>query len=421
AMGAVIRPPGEAMEELDSLSCCCAIVPAEPTGCSVTANYRHEDVAQGRWDNLVLKALLVLMQDFLSASLLGDIVMTIFGCEVCHFGPFLYLALLYFEGVGEVLQYARDARRFNHKSNFTMWIYPRKISNIDWRSSRLLPTERKGVRWRVVPSMLAGTASSLSALEVVGFLRSIGRNKLFFPPAHPQVCYWKLVELGASLLDSFELEMDWFSTDVLHRPRGWMEPLRRHLATSPVHSTPSFSQIRKADLAGSSSWLTSNPKCLGSHYGPLMNFFPVCDLPSQTRERCSGRRRGLSCSDECPLNADGSIGSVRGLRQPQTTIDASLIVDMSSPMCLRPSHEMFFMSHVSLLPAFDVAGKQILQNRVQTPPRERHCLGGISARFAIMSTVETAATGFNDLVGCRLVGRSTSYPMTGAQTVKKTP
>ncbi|EJK55217.1 hypothetical protein THAOC_25071 [Thalassiosira oceanica] len=27
----------------------------------------------------------------------------------------------------------------------------RKISNIDWRSSRLLPTERKGVRWRIVP------------------------------------------------------------------------------------------------------------------------------------------------------------------------------------------------------------------------------------------------------------------------------
>ena len=54
----------------------------------------------------------------------------------------------------------------------------------------------------------AGTASSASALEVRGLLRSIGRNKLFLPPAHPWVCYWKLVELGASLLDSFELEMD---------------------------------------------------------------------------------------------------------------------------------------------------------------------------------------------------------------------
>ena len=36
--------------------------------------------------------------------------------------------------------------------NFPPSIFlPRKISNIDWRSSRLLPTERKVVRWRVVP------------------------------------------------------------------------------------------------------------------------------------------------------------------------------------------------------------------------------------------------------------------------------
>ena len=91
----------------------------------------------------------------------------------------------------------------------------------------MLPTERKGVQWRGVPSALAGTASSSSALEVVGFLRSIGRNKLFLPPAHPWVCYWKLVELGA-LLDSFELELDWFSTDVLHPPRGLTELLRGH-------------------------------------------------------------------------------------------------------------------------------------------------------------------------------------------------
>ena len=54
----------EAMKELDSpYHRCFAVVPAEPTGCSVTGNYRHEDVAQGRWDNLVLKALLVLIQD----------------------------------------------------------------------------------------------------------------------------------------------------------------------------------------------------------------------------------------------------------------------------------------------------------------------------------------------------------------------
>ena len=55
-MGAVIGPPGEAMEELDSpYHRCGAVVSVEPTGCSVTSNYRHEDVAQGRWDNLVLK------------------------------------------------------------------------------------------------------------------------------------------------------------------------------------------------------------------------------------------------------------------------------------------------------------------------------------------------------------------------------
>ena len=50
-MGAIIGPPGEAMEELDSpYHRCFAGVPAEPTGCSVTGNYRHEDVALGRWE-----------------------------------------------------------------------------------------------------------------------------------------------------------------------------------------------------------------------------------------------------------------------------------------------------------------------------------------------------------------------------------
>ncbi|EJK64435.1 hypothetical protein THAOC_14828, partial [Thalassiosira oceanica] len=35
----------------------------------------------------------------------------------------------------------------------------------------------------------------------------------------------------------------------------------------------------------------------------------------------------------CPLHADGSIRSVRGLRRPQTTIDASSVFDLSAPMC----------------------------------------------------------------------------------------
>ncbi|EJK77565.1 hypothetical protein THAOC_00595, partial [Thalassiosira oceanica] len=93
-------------------------------------------------------------------------------------------------------------------------------------------------------------------------------------------------------------------------------------------------------------------------------------------------------------HADGSIGSVRGLRRPQTTIDASSVFGLSAPMCSRPSHEQFFMSHMSLLQAADVAGNRLSQNRAQTPPRERDRLGGVSARFAIMSSDETAATGF---------------------------
>ncbi|EJK64647.1 hypothetical protein THAOC_14597 [Thalassiosira oceanica] len=116
----------------------------------------------------------------------------------------------------------------------------------------------------------------------------------------------------------------------------------------------------------------------------------------------SGRRQqGPSCSAECPLyTPTGPLGgSVRGLRRPQTTIDASSVFGLSAPMCSRPSHEQFFLSHVSLLQAADVAGNRLSRNRAQTPPRERDRLGGVSARFAIMSSVETAATGFNDSVG----------------------
>ncbi|EJK70960.1 hypothetical protein THAOC_07636, partial [Thalassiosira oceanica] len=44
AMGAVVGPPGEAMEELDSpYHRCCAVVPAEPTGCLVATQYRREN------------------------------------------------------------------------------------------------------------------------------------------------------------------------------------------------------------------------------------------------------------------------------------------------------------------------------------------------------------------------------------------
>ncbi|EJK60435.1 hypothetical protein THAOC_19216, partial [Thalassiosira oceanica] len=73
------------------------------------------------------------------------------------------------------------------------------------------------------------------------------------------------------------------------------------------------------------------------------------------------------------------VGPWTGLRRPQTTIDASSVVDLSAPMCSRPSHhEQFFRR-------------------------------GGAARFAMMSSVETAETGFNDSVG-RSVALDTSYP-----------
>ncbi|EJK45325.1 hypothetical protein THAOC_36063, partial [Thalassiosira oceanica] len=114
---------------------------------------------------------------------------------------------------------------------------------------------------------------------------------------------------------------------------------------------------------GTSDWQRSQAGATGMVW--VLAFI----LPGPTRERCLGRRRGPSCSAECPLHADGSIGSVR--------------VGLSAPMCSRPSHEQFFMSHVSLLQAADVAENRLSQNRAQTPPRERDRLGGVSARFAI--------------------------------------
>ncbi|EJK44332.1 hypothetical protein THAOC_37136 [Thalassiosira oceanica] len=85
--------------------------------------------------------------------------------------------------------------------------------------------------------------------------------------------------------------------------------------------------------------------------------------------------------------------------------------------CARdPVTSGFFLSHVSLLQAADVAGNRLSRNQAQTPPRERDRLGCASARFAIMSSVETAATGFNDSVG-RSVGRSRSCFMVFGEPV----
>ncbi|EJK45587.1 hypothetical protein THAOC_35792, partial [Thalassiosira oceanica] len=79
-MGAVIGPPGEAMEELDSpYRHCAGRADRARQGAVVAIQYRQENEPKGE----------------------------------TNFGPFLYLALLlttisYFEGVGEVLRYARD-------------------------------------------------------------------------------------------------------------------------------------------------------------------------------------------------------------------------------------------------------------------------------------------------------------------------
>ncbi|EJK70507.1 hypothetical protein THAOC_08126 [Thalassiosira oceanica] len=54
-------------------------------------------------------------------------------------------------------------------------------------------------------------------------------NKLFSHPPIPGFVTGNWLNLALPsmfMLDSFELEMDWFSTDVLHPPRGLMEPLR---------------------------------------------------------------------------------------------------------------------------------------------------------------------------------------------------
>ena len=47
----------------------------------------------------------------------------------------------------------------------------------------MLPTERRGVRWRVVPFNACRHSVECVSVRRVGFLRSIGRNKLFLSAA----------------------------------------------------------------------------------------------------------------------------------------------------------------------------------------------------------------------------------------------
>ncbi|EJK73237.1 hypothetical protein THAOC_05149, partial [Thalassiosira oceanica] len=67
------------------------------------------------------------------------------------------------------------------------------------------------------------------------------------------------------------------------------------------------------------------------------------------------------------------------------------------------SRGRFFLSDLSLLPASDVARNRISQIWTATPPDEGDGPGVVAARFAMMSSVETAATEFNNL---DTVGRS---------------
>ena len=72
-MGAVIGPPGEAMEELDSpYRRSCAVVPVEPTGCCSRAPNAPSDLRPGEKWRLVEHKENLTIPDLLPASPLGD-------------------------------------------------------------------------------------------------------------------------------------------------------------------------------------------------------------------------------------------------------------------------------------------------------------------------------------------------------------
>ncbi|EJK72356.1 hypothetical protein THAOC_06121, partial [Thalassiosira oceanica] len=96
-----------------------------------------------------------------------------------------------------------------------------------------------------------------------------------------------------------------------------------------------------------------------------------------------------------------SVSSVE-LKQPSMHCRSS---DCRLRCARDPVTSSFFRSRVSLLPASDVSRNRISRIQTATPPGKGDGPGGVAARFAMMSSVETAATGFNDSVG-RSVGRS---------------
>ncbi|EJK70393.1 hypothetical protein THAOC_08253 [Thalassiosira oceanica] len=129
-----------------------------------------------------------------------------------------------------------------------------------------------------------------------------------------------------------------------------------------------------------------------------LNLF-LCDL-LRPASGVRGDDRVYPARPSALYTPTGPLGrSVASVDLKQPSMHRRSLVGLSAPMCSLPSHEQFFLSRVRLLHAADVAGNRLSQNRAQTPPRERDRLGGVSARFAIMSSVETAATGFNDSAG----------------------
>ncbi|EJK54804.1 hypothetical protein THAOC_25537 [Thalassiosira oceanica] len=158
-----------------------------------------------------------------------------------------------------------------------------------------------------------------------------------------------------------------------------------------------------------------------------------------TLGRCSGQRRGLSCSAECSLHADGSIGSVRGLLRPQTTIDAPTmptIIDLLAPIPasgVRGNDGVYPARPSALHTPTGPFGRSVasvdLEQPSMTDAADNHrsvssdftkrangssgegaCLEEQSARFGDMSSDETAATEFNDSVGRSGLGRwATTY------------
>ncbi|EJK75684.1 hypothetical protein THAOC_02586, partial [Thalassiosira oceanica] len=115
-MGAIIGPPGEAMEKLDSPYLRCAgRADRGRKGAVVALQMRRVTYAQGRSRRKSSIRRLTIL-DFQPASPLGDSPFRNYTAKSANFGPFLYLALLlttisYFEGVGEVLRRRPEEKR----------------------------------------------------------------------------------------------------------------------------------------------------------------------------------------------------------------------------------------------------------------------------------------------------------------------